>query len=1322
MNTAVFSNYFISTAWFEKCENFRRSVVAKKTGMILKGFLSFYLVLAMLCVASAQKVSTQLAENVARNHLDLFQIQERGDDTHGIALSQPWVIAQDADTLFYIFNVEANRGFVIVSADQRAVPVLGFVPSGAYSTLDQPPSFSSFMQSRKEQLLRVIHAEKAADPGISYLWELFSERNVSNRDEVVGIEPMMSVNWNQGCGYNAHCPEDPMGPCGRAYAGCVATAMGQIMKYWNYPDTGRGANTYNSQYGELSVDFSQHHYLWNNMPPDAASDEVAKLLYHVGVSVEMNYTAHESAAYSYKVRDALADHFKYSFRTKYNNISNASEQQIIAMMLEELYAGRVMYYGGCPDVPSGNNPCHAFVVDGYMSYAGHYIFHFNFGWSGNYNGYFYVHDLAASGGDYTYDNPTSLITNIEPANCSAFSIPFVEDFEMGTSSCWQSFNNGSRNFNWEESLVQNRTPGGTTSAMHSYWSFSQQPEESYLLSPPIVLPANPDPGIVLSFWSKNFCPDLYDNGKNSVLISTDGGVAFTQVWEAVELYSQWTKTTVDLSTFAGHTIRIAFLYEKFQDANAHTWFLDDVKVALDYPEPPEVATIAVYNISSQDAQVIGRVLFQGNSPVNQRGFVWSTQPQPTLANNTGMVSQSGGEGAFHATITALNDAATYYLRAWAINEQGTTYGNEISFVAQHTPFVCGESTVTDIDGNVYPTVQIGNQCWLADNLKTTSYRNGEALNNPNCIVNFINNEWGADQQGAWIAWNNSETFRKDFGAIYNHHAVSNPNRICPAHWHVPHDFEWMHLESNLGMSGDVAGVLGWRGDNEGSKLAWRPEMWVQDNLIDDPEFGNSGFNALPVGWYPFPTFGSGNDWPDEDVAWWSSTAFSGGFISRRIAYDQTGIERSIRTASQGHYVRCLRNMPTLRTQEIRDVTHTTAEGGGWLNVYFNDEGANVVNKGLVWNTTGNPTLENHSGIKEFGGGAENFYHTFSGLTPGKAYYKRAFAESELGLIYGEEIKFYTLDHIKPCPDEPVVTDIQGNTYNTVWIGDQCWLTQNLRVTVNPYGEPIERICPENDPELCTTFGGLYRWETMVDGFSEDFTDPIQGICPAGWHLPGNDQWSQLEDFLISHGYNYDHTLQGNFIAQSMAAGQLWLSIGMMPTGSPGQHLGKNNSSGFSALPAGSLNANGSWVQPGLSASFWSATPHSEDPSESFARSLFFRDRELKSDTVSKNSAMSVRCVRSAPSSSTQNLNNGKLPGIIYPNPSNGRFILRLFEPSLQGDLLEVYDIAGRKFFSFSLANANHELEVDLSGNTPGVYYLKLYVGGNWSVMKLLLLD
>ena len=152
------------------------------------------------------------------------------------------------------------------------------------------------------------------------------------------------------------------------------------------------------------------------------------------------------------------------------------------------------------------------------------------------------------------------------------------------------------------------------------------------------------------------------------------------------------------------------------------------------------------------------------------------------------------------------------------------------------------STVTDIDGNTYQTIKMGDQWWMAENLKVRHYRNGDVI--PNVTDDAT---WAGLNTGAYCAYDNNENNASTYGYLYNWHAVIDIRNIAIAGWHVPSDDEWKELEMHLGMSQLEASYHGYRGTNEGSKLAGNASLWNDGNLENNAAFGESGFNALPAG-------------------------------------------------------------------------------------------------------------------------------------------------------------------------------------------------------------------------------------------------------------------------------------------------------------------------------------------------------------------------------------------------------------------------------------------------------------------------------------------
>jgi len=211
-----------------------------------------------------------------------------------------------------------------------------------------------------------------------------------------------------------------------------------------------------------------------------------------------------------------------------------------------------------------------------------------------------------------------------------------------------------------------------------------------------------------------------------------------------------------------------------------------------------------------------------------------------------------------------------------------------------------ETTVTDIDGNVYQIVQIGDQVWMAENLKVTHYNDGSEI-----PTGYSSSEWGNLSTGAYAVYGDNESNAEIYGNLYNWYAVDDSRNIAPEGWHVPTDDEIKELEMYLGMSQEEADDTGWRGTNEGSKLAGRADLWTDGNLENNPEFGTSGFNLLPGGYrYVGGSYGG----MGLLGCFWSSTeGGSGNAWNRALHCSYSGIARSNYYKEGGFSVRCVRD-------------------------------------------------------------------------------------------------------------------------------------------------------------------------------------------------------------------------------------------------------------------------------------------------------------------------------------------------------------------------------------------------------------------------------
>lgn len=276
---------------------------------------------------------------------------------------------------------------------------------------------------------------------------------------------------------------------------------------------------------------------------------------------------------------------------------------------------------------------------------------------------------------------------------------------------------------------------------------------------------------------------------------------------------------------------------------------------------PRVYTSVVSALTPTTAIVWGMFDTDWKHPVNDRGVCWSITPNPTITDyhSSEWVSTIGFNG-FKCNISGLSTNTTYYLRSYAISTAGPHYGDQISFATEQL----SGPVISDIDGNIYHTITIGTQVWMAEDLKTTRYRNGDLI--PNITDG---NEWINLTSGASCNYDDpltAEIFDYSIfnGKFYNWYAVNDSRNIAPSGWHVPSDAEWTTLINYLENNGsqDVSKSMA-------ARSHWRS---LNRELTDLASNNSSGFTALPAGCrvtHNFTVDGSGT------TIWWTSGLFFG---------------------------------------------------------------------------------------------------------------------------------------------------------------------------------------------------------------------------------------------------------------------------------------------------------------------------------------------------------------------------------------------------------------------------------------------------------------
>lgn len=289
---------------------------------------------------------------------------------------------------YYVFNAGDNNGFVIIAGDDAVKPILGYSNEGSFPTKDIPENIKNWLDFYSHEIQYIV-----ANPILSEKTSI-SKSEIKQRSANVFVEPLLkNIKWNQGDPYNLLCPYSTVNKK-LTVTGCVATAMAQVMKFHEWPKKGTGSYTYkfllDKDSTTLTANFGSTNYDWdkimdnydgsNTLFEDSA---VALLMKHCGISVKMNYDVSENGGSSATLPDvgqALKTFFGYDediqvYRRSFYDVETWND-----LLMNEIIAGRPVLYRG-----SSSEGGHAFVCDGFDSEG---MFHFNWGWGGNSNGYF----------------------------------------------------------------------------------------------------------------------------------------------------------------------------------------------------------------------------------------------------------------------------------------------------------------------------------------------------------------------------------------------------------------------------------------------------------------------------------------------------------------------------------------------------------------------------------------------------------------------------------------------------------------------------------------------------------------------------------------------------------------------------------------------------------------------------------------------------------------------------------------------------------------------------------------------------------------------
>ena len=371
-------------------------------------FLTFVLTIIPL-LGIAQQVNETQALKIAKSfYTNLKSNRTRVAEVDKLSLvytatSAVNTRATEETPFFYVFGVDNNNGYIIVSADERVRPVLGYSTSGSFNIDDMPYAMRSFLLSYEEQIYAIRQANPLINETIAQEWTdlLQSSSSAATRsnEEII----LNTAKWGQDAPYNKFGPKGSV-------TGCVATAMSIVMHYHQWPVKGIGSNSYLLNGETISANFEVN-YNWKAMPIERPAgdytseqaDAIAQLMFHAGVSVNADFGSATGAQGSY-IAPALQRNFDYDkdMRTIYRSTTN--ETVWFNTIRNEINNNRPLIYSGNSSIGG-----HSFIADGYDNRK---YLHINWGWDGQYNG-FYAMDLLSPYDGVSFSNGEEMVVGIQ---------------------------------------------------------------------------------------------------------------------------------------------------------------------------------------------------------------------------------------------------------------------------------------------------------------------------------------------------------------------------------------------------------------------------------------------------------------------------------------------------------------------------------------------------------------------------------------------------------------------------------------------------------------------------------------------------------------------------------------------------------------------------------------------------------------------------------------------------------------------------------------------------------------------------------------------
>jgi len=522
----------------------------------------------------------------------------------------------------------------------------------------------------------------------------------------------------------------------------------------------------------------------------------------------------------------------------------------------------------------------------------------------------------------------------------------------------------------------------------------------------------------------------------------------------------------------------------------------------------------------------------------------------SVIENVAWLSVSPVSGSNDGTITVIyeaNSSSESRIGQIIITAAGGAPLVNLTITQAGLPWLCGQTLYDTRDSKTYTTVQIGTQCWMAQNLNIgTMILETNDMADDGTIEKYCydNTEANCDVYGGLYQWNEMMEYTTTEGI----------QGICPTGWHLPTDAEWTNLTTILGGESVAGGKMKETGTTH----------WTAPNT---GATNSSGFTGLPAGFRNSPTSSIGG--MGYGALLWSSTENLGSYAwFLYLYYNNSNGHRSYSSKFDGFSVRCLKDestnstIPTITTSTISNITQITATSGGDVT---SDGGAAVTERGICWGTNSNPiTTDNHTVDGE---GTGVFESNLTDLAANTLYFVRAYATNSVGTAYGEEVSFTTLAGSgSTCGTSIIINHVAGDVapvYKTVTYGivtnipgepSKCWITSNLgadhqATSVDDATEPSAGWYWQFNRKQGYKHTGSVRTPntTWISSISENSNwistnDPCTLELGSGWRIPSYTEWSNVNSF----GNWTDWNDPWNSDLKIHAAGYLNDSDGSMP--------------------------------------------------------------------------------------------------------------------------------------------------------------------------------